>query len=76
MTNRVDFWLPKWCLFASLIALVFGALAPAPVAAQVVFRACYVPDVGLVYRIAETGLPTAWDNSAASYDTVSAPLMP
>lgn len=56
MTNRADLRLQQQCL---LTALVLVVLTAAPAGAQVAMRACYVPDLGLVYRIGETGLPTA-----------------
>lgn len=56
MTNRADLRLRQQCLLTALVLVGFAA---APAGAQVAIRACYVADLGLVYRIGETGLPTA-----------------
>ena len=45
--------------FAGVIALALGVLSPQVARAQQqTFFACYVPDVGAIYMIKLTGLPT------------------
>lgn len=45
-------------LVLGLAFVVTTALGTAPVAGQETYEACYVPDVGAIYLINQTGLPT------------------